>query len=123
ADSEGIRRFELERRVLAGLEHHNIAQLVDAGVTADGTPYFAMERVDGDPLPMYCDRLALTVDERLHLFLDVCSAVRYAHAHLIVHRDIKPENILVTRDGRPKLLDFGVAKLLTRGAAADPTAE
>lgn len=116
-----IRRFQLEQRVLAGLEHPHIAQFLDAGVTEEGAPYFVMEFVDGEPLPVFCDRQRLTVAQRLQLFVDVCSAVRYAHAHLVVHRDIKPSNILVTRDGRPKLLDFGVAKLLARDGGADLT--
>lgn len=121
ASPDRIRRFQLEQRVLAGLEHPHIAQLLDAGVTDDGAPYFAMELADGEPLPAFCDRQRLTVAQRLRLFLDVCSAVRYAHAHLVVHRDIKPSNVLVTHDGRPKLLDFGVAKLITRDGEADLT--
>ena len=120
ASPERVRRFQLEQRVLARLEHPHIAQLLDAGVTDDGAPYFAMEYVDGNSLTVYCDDHRLPVAERLRLFLVVCSAVRYAHGHLVVHRDIKPSNILVSKDGRPKLLDFGVAKLLT-DADAGPT--
>lgn len=121
ASPDRVRRFRSEQRILAALEHPHIAQLLDAGVTDDGAPYFAMELVDGEPLPAYCDRRHVNVVQRLRLFLDVCAAVRYAHAHLVVHRDIKPSNVLVTSDGRPKLLDFGVAKLLTRDGEADLT--
>ncbi|HEX7049669.1 MAG TPA: serine/threonine-protein kinase [Longimicrobiales bacterium] len=112
ASPDRIQRFRHEQRVLAGLEHPHIAQLLDAGVTDDGAPWCAMEYVDGENISGFCDRMRLGVDQRLRLFLCVCDAVRYAHANLVVHRDIKPSNILVTHDGRPKLLDFGVAKLL-----------
>jgi serine/threonine-protein kinase len=105
-------RFEAERRILARLEHPNIASLVDAGVAADGTPYFALELVEGVPITEHCRREHLDVRRRVDLVLPLCEAVRYAHQHLVVHRDIKPGNVLVTGDGRVKLLDFGVAKLL-----------
>jgi serine/threonine-protein kinase len=105
-------RFEAERRILARLEHPNIASLVDAGVAADGTPYFALELVEGVPITEHCRREHLDVRRRVDLVLPLCEAVRYAHQHLVVHRDIKPSNVLVTGDGRVKLLDFGVAKLL-----------
>jgi serine/threonine-protein kinase len=112
-DTEEItRRFLLEREILARLQHPNIARLLDGGVTSDGRPYFAMEMVDGVPITAYTDGKRLTVDQRLALFEDVCAAVDYAQRHLIVHRDLKPSNILVTSEGRVKLLDFGVAKLL-----------
>lgn len=104
--------FEAERRILAGLEHQNIARLYDAGTTPDGVPYFVMELVEGRRIDVYCEEEELSVDERLALFDRVCEAVEYAHGKLIVHGDIKPGNILVTDDGVPKLLDFGVARLL-----------
>ena len=106
------KRFERERQVLAALDHPNIARLLDAGSTADGQPYFVMEFVEGQSLDQYCDERRLTVSERLKIFRQVCAAVHHAHQNLVVHRDIKPRNILVTTDGTPKLLDFGIAKLL-----------
>jgi len=105
-------RLRQERQILATLNHPNIARLYDGGTTADGTPYIVMEYVDGQPLDIFCDTHALTIDERLRLFITVCSAVQRAHQNLIVHRDLKPSNILVTAAGVPKLLDFGIAKLL-----------
>jgi serine/threonine protein kinase/tetratricopeptide (TPR) repeat protein len=112
-DSEEIvRRFRKERQLLASLEHANIARLLDGGTTARGMPYLVMEYVQGTPIDAYCDSHALSVAERLVLFRQVCSAVQYAHQKLLVHRDLKPGNILVTVDGVPKLLDFGIAKLL-----------
>ncbi|HTR98284.1 MAG TPA: serine/threonine-protein kinase, partial [Bacteroidota bacterium] len=114
---EMIRRFEAERAMLASLQHPNIAQLIDAGSTDDGWPYLIMELVDGRRIDEYCDERLLGVTERLRLFQVVCGAVRFAHQHLVVHRDIKPGNILVTANGTPKLLDFGIAKLLTDGEA------
>ncbi len=105
-------RFETERQIMASLNHPNIAQLLDGGVTADGVPYLAMEYVDGLPVTAFCDREGLTVDERLELFRKICSAVHHAHQNLVIHRDLKPSNILVTPAGEPKLLDFGIAKLL-----------
>ncbi len=112
-----LRRFYQERQILARLIHLNIARLLDAGSTEDGRPYFVMERVRGERIDVYCAAQKLSLIQRLLLFQQVCDAVRYAHQHLVIHRDIKPGNILVTEDGAPKLLDFGVAKLLA------PTAE
>ncbi len=109
---EIVRRFESERRILGRLRHPNIAQIRDAGVTEDGLPYFAMEYVDGRPIDDYCDTHCLPTRERVRLFEPVCQAVAFAHQNLIVHRDLKPTNILVTEQGEPKLLDFGIAKLL-----------
>src|SRR5687767_7918325 len=105
-------RLKLERQILATLDHPNIARLFDGGTTTDGTPYIVMEYVDGEPIDTYCDRRNLPIEARLKLFQTVCSAVHRAHQNLIVHRDLKPSNILVTADGTPKLLDFGIAKLL-----------
>lgn len=107
-----LKRFVMERSILAQLEHPNIAGLIDGGTTSDGLPYFVMEYVDGQPVTKYCDANDLSVSERLELFQKVCAAISYAHANLVVHRDVKPSNILVTHDGTPKLLDFGIAKLL-----------
>ena len=107
-----IRRFRNERQILAQLEHPNIARLIDGGTTEDGVPYFVMEYVGGVPLDEYCDSHNFSTDERLKLFRTACSAVQFAHQNLVIHRDIKPSNILVTEDGTPKLLDFGIAKLL-----------
>jgi eukaryotic-like serine/threonine-protein kinase len=112
ASSLVVSRFKNERQILAGLDHPNIARLLDGGNTGDGAPYFVMELVQGQPLDQYCDLHKLEVNGRLKLFLQVCSAVQYAHQRLIIHRDIKPGNILVTADGVPKLLDFGIAKIL-----------
>lgn len=115
-DSDSIlARFLRERQILARLEHPNIARLIDGGVTEDGRPYFVMEHAEGEPITEHCDRHRLSVDERLDLFQTVCHAVEHAHRNLVVHRDLKPSNILVTADGRPKLLDFGIAKLLSAG--------
>jgi serine/threonine protein kinase/Tfp pilus assembly protein PilF len=105
-------RLRQERQILATLEHPNIARLYDGGATQDGTPYIVMEYVDGKPVDVYCDEHALTIPERLRLFQTICSAVHRAHQNLIVHRDLKPSNILVTAEGTPKLLDFGIAKIL-----------
>ncbi|MGE5715264.1 MAG: serine/threonine-protein kinase, partial [Acidobacteriota bacterium] len=107
-----LRRFRQERQILAGLDHSNIARLFDGGNTEDGLPYFVMEYVEGEPITTFCDRRGLGVKERLALFRTVCGAVQFAHQNLVVHRDLKPGNILVTADGVPKLLDFGIAKLL-----------
>lgn len=115
-----VRRFREERRILATLDHPHIARFLDAGATAEGLPYLVMEYVEGTPLTRYCDDHALTLPERLQPFMTVCEAVAYAHRNLIVHRDLKPSNILVTKDGAVKLLDFGIAKLLTP-AAEDQT--
>ena len=109
---ELVRRFQQEREILAGLDHPNIAHLLDGGTTEEGLPYFVMEYIEGQPIDKYCDEHKFNVTERLRLFQSVCSAVAYAHQHLVVHRDLKPSNILVTVEGRVKLLDFGIAKLL-----------
>jgi len=112
-DSEAVlERFRHERQILAGLEHPNIARLLDGGTSSDGLPYFVMEYVDGLPVDEYCRTHRLSIDERLDVFLQICAAVTYAHQHLVVHRDIKPSNILVTSDRVPKLLDFGIARLV-----------
>jgi serine/threonine protein kinase len=115
---EILRRFHNERQILANLQHPNIAQLLDGGSTAEGLPFFAMEYVAGQPLNDYVNAKALSTSERLNLFRTVCSAISYAHQHLVIHRDIKPSNILVTPDGTPKLLDFGIAKLLSPADAS-----
>ncbi len=113
-DSRSVNeRFRNERQILASLDHPNIARLLDGGTTADGMPYLVMELIEGERIDLYCDRNKLTVADRLQLFRQVCSAVQYAHRRLVIHRDIKPSNILVTKDGSPKLLDFGIAKILT----------
>ena len=109
-------RFLVEQQILARLQHEHIARLYDGGTTRDGQPYFVMEYVEGEPITTYSDVHQLTVHERLRLFGQVCQAVQYAHGMLVVHRDFKPSNILVTREGRVKLLDFGIAKLLSEGA-------
>ena len=106
------RRFRRERQILATLEHAGIARLLDGGATADGQPYFVMEFVEGKPLLEYCRLAGASVEDRLRLFLQVCDAVEYAHQRLIVHRDLKPGNILVSSQGVPKLLDFGLARVL-----------
>jgi serine/threonine protein kinase/tetratricopeptide (TPR) repeat protein len=114
-------RFRAERQILASLDHPNIARLMDGGTTDDGRPYFVMEYIEGKPIDEYADARCLTVPERLRLFLQVCEAVAYAHSRRIVHRDIKPVNILVTTAGVPKLLDFGIARMLHAGSD-EPTA-
>ncbi|HVQ28930.1 MAG TPA: serine/threonine-protein kinase, partial [Vicinamibacteria bacterium] len=108
---EAVERFKRERQILARLEHPNIARLLDGGATDDGLPYFVMEYIEGRSIHAHCDEKRLDVASRLRLFLGVCSAVEYAHHNLIVHRDIKPGNIMVTAEGVPRLLDFGIAKL------------
>jgi serine/threonine-protein kinase len=118
AAPERVARFLTERRVLARLEHPNIARLLDAGVADDGTPWFAMEYVRGEPIDRFCDAGRLGVAERLTLMECVCEAVDHAHRNLVVHRDLKPANVLVAEDGAPKLLDFGIAKLLGDADAA-----
>jgi eukaryotic-like serine/threonine-protein kinase len=107
-----VDRFKAERQILARLDHPNIARLLDGGTTDEGLPYLVMEFIDGQPIDRYCDERKLPTIGRLKLFRKVCSAVHYAHRNLVVHRDLKPGNILVTSDGIPKLLDFGIAKIL-----------
>ena len=116
-DAVGVRRFRDERRFLATLEHPSIARLLDGGVH-DGLPWFAMEYVQGAAIDAWCDRRVLSVTDRIRLFCRVCDAVQHAHAHLIIHRDLKPANILVSDAGDPKLLDFGIAKLIAPDDAA-----
>jgi serine/threonine protein kinase/tetratricopeptide (TPR) repeat protein len=119
-----LARFRAERQILANLEHPNIARLLDGGTTENGLPYVVMELVEGQPIDEYCNTHKLSVEERLRLFRKVCLAVQYAHQHLVVHRDLKPGNILVTADGTPKLLDFGIAKILDTASfpgGAEPT--
>jgi serine/threonine protein kinase len=107
-----LARFHIERQILASLDHPNIARLLDGGTTDEGVPYFVMEYVEGEPIDVHARARGLGIVQRLELFLHVTSAVAYAHQQLVIHRDIKPVNILVTSDGVPKLLDFGIAKLL-----------
>ncbi len=107
-----VQRFRNERQILANLDHPNIARLLDGGATDEGLPFFVMEYIDGKPINEYCDLNELPALDRLKLFLSVCSAVSYAHQNLVIHRDLKPGNILISADGSPKLLDFGIAKLL-----------
>ncbi len=112
-NTEKIRRnFQREKEILATLAHPNIATLLDAGTTADGIPYLVMEYVEGRAIDEFCQRRKLSLNARLKLFNKVCEAVAFAHRNLIIHRDLKPSNILVTKDGEPKLLDFGISKLL-----------
>ena len=110
---EVLRRFRNERQILANLDHSNITRLLDAGSTDDGLPYFVMEFIEGTPITRFVQRENLDLRGRLELFVKVCSAVDLAHRNHIIHRDIKPGNILVRQDGEPKLLDFGIAKLLS----------
>ena len=113
-------RLQNERQILANLDHPNIARLFDGGTTGDGVPYLVMELIEGVRIDTYCDLHRLNIVERLRLFQIICAAVHYAHQNLVIHRDIKPSNILVTGDGTPKLLDFGIAKLTDpKGAATD----
>jgi serine/threonine protein kinase len=112
-----LQRFKNERQILASLDHPNIAHLLDGGTTAEGAPYFVMELIEGESMGQYCNRRGSGTVDRLKLFLQVCSAVQYAHQRLIIHRDLKPGNILVTADGVPKLLDFGIAKMLDPSVA------
>jgi serine/threonine-protein kinase len=115
-----IRRFQSERQILARLEHPNIARLLDGGISEDGWPFFTMEYVEGLPIDEYCNRNRLSVDQRLRLFQPVCAAVQYAHRSLVIHRDLKPSNILVTTEGAVKLLDFGIAKVLSEDESIGP---
>ncbi|MEO1367346.1 MAG: serine/threonine-protein kinase, partial [Acidobacteriota bacterium] len=119
--TETARRFRTERQILARLEHPSIARLLDGGTTEDGAPYLVMERIDGEPIDAYCRRRGASLEERLELVLKVCRAVSHAHVRLVVHRDLKPSNILITADGEPKLLDFGIAKILEGEHATSAT--
>jgi tRNA A-37 threonylcarbamoyl transferase component Bud32/tetratricopeptide (TPR) repeat protein len=119
-DSDAIlRRFRQERQILAALEHPNIARLLDGGTTADGLPFLVMEYIEGVPVNVYCRENDLDLTTRLALFREICAAVQFAHQKLVVHRDLKPSNIFVTKDGTPKLLDFGIAKLLNTTDASE----
>jgi non-specific serine/threonine protein kinase/serine/threonine-protein kinase len=113
-------RFRNERQILASLDHPNIARLLDGG-SDDGIPYLVMELIEGTRIDLYCDERRLAVTDRLHLFRQICAAVQYAHQRLVIHRDLKPSNILVTREGSPKLLDFGIATILDRADRAHTT--
>jgi serine/threonine protein kinase len=114
-----LRRFQQERLILAKLEHPNIARILDGGVTGGGLPYFVMDYVKGDPIDKYCSARPLSVDQKLRLFLQVAQAVQYLHLQRIVHRDLKPSNILVAADGTVKLLDFGIAKVLSESSTGN----
>jgi tetratricopeptide (TPR) repeat protein/tRNA A-37 threonylcarbamoyl transferase component Bud32 len=114
-----VERLRRERRILAGLEHSSIARLLDGGTTRDGRPWIAMEYIEGLPIDRFCNERHLTIEERCLLIAQVCDAVAYAHRHLVVHRDLKPSNILIPPDGNPKLLDFGIAKLLREDDAGN----
>jgi eukaryotic-like serine/threonine-protein kinase len=117
-----LAQFRAERQILANLDHPHIARLLDGGTTDTGLPYLVMELVEGEPIDQYCNSRKLSIDDRLRLFLRVCDGVQYAHQHLVIHRDLKPGNIFVTADGTPKLLDFGIAKILDPGTGpAEPT--
>ena len=116
-----LARFRRERQVLGRLDHPNIGRLLDGGTATNGTPYFVMEYIDGDWITRYCKSKTLGVEEKVRLFLHICSAVHYAHLQFVVHRDLKPGNILVNSKGEPKLLDFGICKLLYRTAGGEDT--
>ena len=116
ASLEVVRRFVIERQTLAALNHPQIVRLVDGGTTEDRLPYLVVDYVDGMPIDRYADEQKLSITERLKLFIEVCGAVHHAHQSLVVHCDLKPSNILVTREGVPMLLDFGIAKLLDPGS-------
>jgi len=116
-----LERFRHERQILAGLDHPNIARLLDGGTTDDGIPYLVMELVEGTPIDAHCKVHSLSIARRLELFLLVCAAVHYAHQHLVIHRDLKPTNILVSPEGVPKLLDFGIAKILSPTGGLETT--
>lgn len=118
-----IERFRNERQILASLDHPNIARLLDGGTTEAGVPYLVMELVEGMSVDKYCDAQKISIGERLELFRQICAAVQYAHQRLVIHRDIKPSNILVTNEGVPKLLDFGIAKLLDPTSSEQTTLE
>jgi serine/threonine-protein kinase len=122
-DAAQTRRFATERQILSRLSHPNIAHLIDGGLTADGRPFLATDYIDGERIDQWCRRQRCSIRERLELFLKVCGAVDYAHRHMVIHRDLKPSNILVTSEGEPKLLDFGIARLLDRPETPEPTTE
>ncbi len=122
-ESRTVTQFQIERQVLSDLTHPNIATLLDGGTTKDGLPYVVMELIDGDPLNIFTQERSMSVRDRIKVMLDVCAAVQYAHAALIVHRDIKPNNILVDTEGRPKLLDFGIAQSLNKPDLNVPAAQ
>ncbi|PWN05443.1 serine/threonine-protein kinase [Rhodohalobacter mucosus] len=115
-------RFRREKNALSRLQHPNIARLLDGGITPEGSPYFIMEYVEGTPIHRYCDEHKLSINNRLDLFMQVCEAVQHAHSKLVIHRDLKPENILVTAGGQVKVMDFGIAKLLSTDGETDPDA-
>jgi eukaryotic-like serine/threonine-protein kinase len=123
AGADRVRRFRQERQILAGLAHPGIARLLDGDYTESGAPYLVMEYVDGQPITQWCDERNLNLPARLRLFQKLCDAVEFAHRHLVVHRDLKPANVLVTPEGEPKLLDFGIAKLIDQNADATWTVE
>ena len=112
-----LSRFANERQILAHFDHPHITKFLDSGLTADGRPYFVMEFIAGRQIDVYCDEHKLSTRQRLNLFLKVCAGVEYAHRNLVVHRDLKPRNILVTEEGEPKLLDFGIAKIIEQDPA------
>ena len=114
-----LARFRRERQVLGRLDHPNIGRLLDGGTASNGTPYFVMEYIDGDWITRYCKSQGLSVEQKVRMFLHICSAVQYAHLQFVVHRDLKPGNILVDSKGEPKLLDFGICKLLYRAAGGE----
>jgi len=120
-DPASLERLRAERQILADLNHPNIAAMLDGGTTDEGQPYLVMEYVEGVPVDEWCREKHLSPRARVKMFREICAAVRYAHANLVIHRDLKPNNVLVTADGRPVLLDFGIAKLIEPGVAADPT--
>jgi eukaryotic-like serine/threonine-protein kinase len=121
AGTEARQRFEQERRILASLEHPAIARLLDGGETEEGLPWLAMERIEGEPITAWCDRQRLPLEARVRLLADVCDVVAYAHQRLVVHRDLKPANVFVNAHGSPRLLDFGVAKLLDTAPGSEMT--
>ncbi len=122
AAAHTLERLRAERQILASLAHENIARLHDGGTTEEGIPYIVMEYIDGLPIDQYCDQNQLSIDDRIKLFCAVCAGVHHAHQSLVVHRDIKPSNILVGSDGQPKLLDFGIAKLIDADSTEGLTA-
>jgi len=120
---ENICRFEKEREILAGLNHANIARLIDGGVTDFGLPYLVMEYVDGIPIDEYCEKNNLTISQRIKLVISLCNAVQFAHNNLVIHRDLKPANILIDKSGNVKILDFGIAKLVEDRIGLDGESE